>query len=851
MLSDIFVDNHGTGYQNVTGGDGPQTNINGVSTQNNYYGPVQDPQIIKAETRRREEKARRKEEKTRQHEVKAREEDEKRLRREREDCLGCLSFPSMNARRDNIGDAHSNTCDWLFNTTEFTEWRRRDELPTHNGILWIKGKPGAGKSTLMNHTLSYCERALHDHLIVSYFFNARGGALEKTPLGMMRSIVYQLLRTDDTLYRAFLDSYRENVRISRGGELQWQVPQLKKFIQSITKQPHLHSKPLLLLVDALDECAEEEVRDVVGFLETLSVNAVNFGVELRICLSSRHYPSIGMKKNLELIVEVRQEHGTDIAAYIQERLNTDDGSLEDRVREKAHGIFLWVVLVVAMLNKAYDEGRHEAMQKTLDELPEGLEGMFDTILGQGDSDKTELVSMFQWVLFSQRPLSSKELYTAVVNRSLPSSETIRRRITTSSKGLIEVRKEVRKKVCIRGHVEVVFSESVQFIHLSVKDFLCRNKRLEKLDPSLRPDAISVSHARLWAYCWSCIRDLGPNIADTSNRVEMKSTESRHFIKYAAEYIIVHAEEALANNEIGHRLDREMGEWIRARDGSLTWLGWLQTLGDPFTRRVAQLNTGIGGLIYLLAHAPYPNLLGFAVRIGADINTPVRSCGHNALETSSAAGHETGVKLLLEKGASRNCEALLLATINGRYGMAKLLIRGGANVDEQCGLFGTVLQAVCEGPDNGRGGRRRIPCLCGGNYGYHDKYRMAKLLLKSGADVNAKGGKFGTALQAAAYRGSYYTARLLIESGADVNAKGGRLGTALQAAAYHGECRIAKLLIKSGADVNAKGGKFGTALQAAYYAESSRLVALLIESGAEGPSKLSRVRGFRNILQMFK
>jgi ankyrin repeat protein len=56
------------------------------------------------------------------------------------------------------------------------------------------------------------------------------------------------------------------------------------------------------------------------------------------------------------------------------------------------------------------------------------------------------------------------------------------------------------------------------------------------------------------------------------------------------------------------------------------------------------------------------------------------------------------------------------------------------------------------------------------------------------------------------------AKLLIEKGADVNAQGGFYGNALQAASYEGHEAIAKLLIEKGADVNAQGGYYGNALQ---------------------------------------
>jgi len=53
------------------------------------------------------------------------------------------------------------------------------------------------------------------------------------------------------------------------------------------------------------------------------------------------------------------------------------------------------------------------------------------------------------------------------------------------------------------------------------------------------------------------------------------------------------------------------------------------------------------------------------------------------------------------------------------------------------------------------------------------------LLNYGANVNAKGGMYGYALQAAVEAGHENIIRLLIDQGADVNLKGGPYGNALQ------------------------------------------------------------------------
>ncbi|KAF2677730.1 hypothetical protein K458DRAFT_279074, partial [Lentithecium fluviatile CBS 122367] len=56
--------------------------------------------------------------------------------------------------------------------------------------------------------------------------------------------------------------------------------------------------------------------------------------------------------------------------------------------------------------------------------------------------------------------------------------------------------------------------------------------------------------------------------------------------------------------------------------------------------------------------------------------------------------------------------------------------------------------------------------------------------------------------------------LLLREGADVNAQGGAYGNALQAASSGGHEQVVKLLLKKNADVNAQGGYYGNALYAA-------------------------------------
>lgn len=133
-----------------------------------------------------------------------------------------------------------------------------------------------------------------------------------------------------------------------------------------------------------------------------------------------------------------------------------------------------------------------------------------------------------------------------------------------------------------------------------------------------------------------------------------------------------------------------------------------------------------------------------------------------------------------------------------------------------------------------------------------------MLIDSGADVNVRGEKYGSALQAACGAGCEGVVRLLVENDAkfdaalqiaslgghhgivayllakdaDPNAQDGSFGTALQIAAAVGREEMVQVLVDRGADANGEGRHFGTALQVAAAAGNKDLVRLLLDRGAD-------------------
>src|SRR5438270_13458919 len=106
----------------------------------------------------------------------------------RSSFLDSLRFDQLDARHATIKTAHAKTCKWLLKKSEYLDWLDLNNIPEHHGFLWIKGKPGSGKSTIMKFAFAHAKKTMKDGIIISFFFNARGEHLEKSTEGMYRSL---------------------------------------------------------------------------------------------------------------------------------------------------------------------------------------------------------------------------------------------------------------------------------------------------------------------------------------------------------------------------------------------------------------------------------------------------------------------------------------------------------------------------------------------------------------------------------------------------------------------------------------------------------------------------------------
>ncbi|VTT58628.1 unnamed protein product, partial [Fusarium fujikuroi] len=384
-------------------------------------------------------------------------------------CLKSLAFENMDGRQVKIDDPAEGTCQWLLKHKTLIEW-----IHQHRGLLWIKGKPGSGKSTLVK----YAQNALPpiygtNTLVFSFFFHGRGHELQRTPIGLFRSLLHQLLKRVPGAVSDLI-KYFEDKRTTEGepGEKwQWDLKTLQAFLKS-SLPIILKRFPVILFIDALDECGEQSAVGLVEYFEKLRSSLPPTESRFGIFFSCRHYPILELKGGSTILLDTA--NNTDIATYIQGRFSTcdPDADVEELILDRAQGVFMWAHFVVGRVLELKREGESRAKIKTeIKSTPQTLGKLYHGLI-QGVKNSSDTLKLMQWICFSTRPLTTDEVQWAMIvdadctHKSLDeyqnsdefiADDKIERRINALSCGLAEIVQSRNARV-------------VQFIHQSVKDF---------------------------------------------------------------------------------------------------------------------------------------------------------------------------------------------------------------------------------------------------------------------------------------------------------------------------------------------------------------------------------------------
>ena len=327
----------------------------------------------------------------------------------------------------------------------------------------------------------YDERRRKAHsstIVLGFFFNARGSDRERSREALYKTMLHDLAHSRPDLKAVFLANYlrKRRGRQQLRWEFQWQLPELVDMFHLSIEDDQLEK--VEILIDALDECSDDDVNDVVSsFSESLEATAERRN--LKVCWSSRFYPHIDLRTSWGVEVRLNELNARDIERYLRKTISDELQKAWVKVIpdivSAADGIFLWARLVCSRIVKDFSRGVEPAkLQRLLSKTPRNdLDKLFLMIFNDPDfsiDQKNDFQPIADIILGSYRALSLEELYTALLLESAhdepflelreEDEEQFRKRLISASGGLIEVvdlrekKKKARKSGRRRANLDL-------------------------------------------------------------------------------------------------------------------------------------------------------------------------------------------------------------------------------------------------------------------------------------------------------------------------------------------------------------------------------------------------------------
>ncbi|KAL3455766.1 hypothetical protein BJX64DRAFT_57521 [Aspergillus heterothallicus] len=292
-----------------------------------------------------------------------------------------LRFNRVNERFDDVAKAHIRTFDWIFEdtrkapgnssqrepprigelpgtleeTSELTNAREAfvNWLQQGGGMFHISGKPGSGKSTLMKYICDHpqTEKMLRvwsktkTLVIAKFFFWKPGKPLQKTMKGLVRGLLYDILKQAPELIPKVLPKHWESV-LSDPNVVFDSSEELSQAFRALTEgDTHLTHK-FALFIDGLDEFEGNHVEMVTFLSEWTACKSE----DVKICVSSREWLVFQDLLKDAAKFQLHQLTRHDISNLVDDTLSMHSSFinaqctlvLRNDIVRKSEGVFLWV-----------------------------------------------------------------------------------------------------------------------------------------------------------------------------------------------------------------------------------------------------------------------------------------------------------------------------------------------------------------------------------------------------------------------------------------------------------------------------------------------------------------------------
>ena len=421
--------------------------------------------------------------------------------------INSLDFETRQSRQSDISDTEYRTFEWIFHDLHGPSKQRvgfRNWLQFGDDIYWISGKPGSGKSVLMNYianeprTQELLQAWAGDtRLIVAKFFFWNAGApMQKSQQGLLQSLLHEIYGQCPELVPVVCPRWKRYYDIGAT----WTRPELSESIGKLGQQVSLNLK-FCFFIDGVDEFDGEDHKIITDLLKSLNASPA-----VKICVSSRPWnifiAAFGADIDRRLLLE--DHNGDDIKIYVKNRFESDEQfallqsrdsriiDLVDQIVRNAQGVFLWVRIVVSnLLRGLNNDDNLSDLHRRLESFPTTLTAYFQHMFESIDDFYREETSEILLIcLEGIQPLSLLALWFYEQARIAPDYALQAERIPLSRADIVSIFEKIHKRINARGQDLLVIETdtgnlehvmyTVRFSHRTVKDFLLKPNIFEKL-----------------------------------------------------------------------------------------------------------------------------------------------------------------------------------------------------------------------------------------------------------------------------------------------------------------------------------------------------------------------------------
>ncbi|KAL3484771.1 purine and uridine phosphorylase [Aspergillus germanicus] len=590
--------------------------------------------------------------------------------------------------KDRAGDRVEGTCEWFLNHENFQWWLKQE-----SGPLLVSADPGCGKTVLARYLI---DNILPKSSTICYFFFKDQD--QNTVRQALCAILHQLFAQKLFLIGHAMDYFRINgTNLTKSTTVLWNI------LEKALKDPQ--AGPVIILLDALDECAESEFEDLVQNVKRHSLQS-NLR-KLKFLLTSRPYEQIidkfrdllctfpqiripGEEKSEEISQEVSH-----VIHYRVEQLAKEKGlselvknHLAERLLTVTHRTYLWVYLVFDHLKAKQFKKTLRGLDFEISTLPANVNEAYDQILRKS-KEQAMVRRALNIILAASRPLTISEMNIAL-------------NVNDTSKCIHDLDLEEKEDFGLRlrtgcGLFISIHHDKIYFLHQTAREFLLGDTVQPVLDPSgsLWQHSITIqsAHNILAEICVIYLNFFNVERCPPDVQCESRGeSEGNHdanihtFLSYAAENWGTHSHKACIGAgsalvalilSICSPHSMILSVWFR-----MYWKAQWRRPTEGFNSLMISSYFGIEATVELLLEK------------GAETESKDKEYGRTPLSWATENGHETIVKLLLENGASFDSKdnegwnkrygrtALALAVEKGHESIVELLLEKGAAVGTQ-------------------------------------------------------------------------------------------------------------------------------------------------------------------------